>query len=239
MNIPTSRKQIYNFKSQTTLALYDIHCPYHDETILKETIKFSKSKYKIDTIYLGGDTIDFYPISSFDKIPTKTRLQEELNETKKLLKYLRKEFPKQKFIYHQGNHEFRLDRWMMKHPDIYGLDNMKLESLLGLNELKIKLLDVKQFSCLNNDTYLLHGDEVTRKKLEKPTHDCLYGHFHKTKNVISDVSFTGESYTSYGVGSLCRLDPDYLPYNDWNNGFAVITETEIHNYRFYNNNIVR
>ena len=43
---------------------------------------------------------------------------------------------------------------------------------------------------------------------------------------ISAYDMDGNVVTTYSIGALCGLAPDYLPYNKWNHGFATI-ETDL------------
>jgi len=44
---------------------------------------------------------------------------------------------------------------------------------------------------------------------------------HRTTENISKV-YDGDSIVTYSTGCLCELEPDYMPINEWNLGFAII-----------------
>ena len=58
------RKRTYTSK---TIFLSDIHIPYQDKKALSLAMDIIKdySLTSNDTIILGGDLVDYYPISSF------------------------------------------------------------------------------------------------------------------------------------------------------------------------------
>lgn len=225
--------------SKCSLILSDLHCPYQNDKVIKQVIKYSKLNYKIDTVILLGDIIDFISISDFDKRPVDALIiQQEIESTIKMLNFIRKEFPKQRIIYTIGNHERRLERMKMRKMELFGLEDLKLENLLKLKNNRIELLKDKQILNINGIN-LLHGDEIPRRKLNKPSANCIYGHFHKTKIDFSDNTIDGIKYESHGLGALCDMYPDYMPHNDWNLGFGIIYNTEIHNYRIKNGRIIR
>jgi hypothetical protein len=59
------------------LVLGDIHIPYHDITAIKAAINYGKA-VGIDCVYINGDLLDFYQLSSFEKDPRKRGFQGEL-----------------------------------------------------------------------------------------------------------------------------------------------------------------
>jgi hypothetical protein len=48
----------------------------------------------------------------------------------------------------------------------------------------------------------------------------------------------GNVVTTYSIGSLCGLSPEYLPYNKWNHGFATIETQPDGSYEFRNLKII-
>ena len=63
------------------------------------------------------------------------------------------------------------------------------------------------------------------------------GHFHRTtthveRNINNHVTVT------HSMGCLCHLSPEYLPYNNWNNGFATIEIESNGEYQFNNKKII-
>jgi hypothetical protein len=67
--------------------------------------------------------------------------------------------------------------------------------------------------------------------------NCAVGHHHQTsEHTEKDVN--GNVVTTFSIGSLCGLSPDYFPYNKWNHGFATIETEENGDYEFRNYRIV-
>ena len=73
------------------LGLYDIHVPYHSVDALTAAIQYGLDK-RADTIFLGGDFLDFYSLSKAEKDPRRRSFKEELKTALELLEILRREF---------------------------------------------------------------------------------------------------------------------------------------------------
>ena len=70
--------------TKRTIFLSDIHIPYQDIKALSLAMDIIKD-YKLtdnDTIILGGDLVDYYPISSFSPDLTNSNIDIELFETR-------------------------------------------------------------------------------------------------------------------------------------------------------------
>jgi hypothetical protein len=63
------------------------------------------------------------------------------------------------------------------------------------------------------------------------------GHHHQTSE-HTEKDLNGNIVTTWSIGSLCGLSPEYMPYNKWNHGFATI-ETDMNgDYDFRNLRII-
>lgn len=231
-NIPVGIKneiKILKIKSKTCLYLSDTHSPFHDEIAIQRTIQFIKKEYKkIDVVILGGDIIDFWKISKFTRIPSDITSKIEINTTKLLLEWIRNQFPKSDIYYIQGNHEYRLDVFRSKFPEFF-IDETSLSSILKLDSFNILLLKYKQPIQIEN-TMILHGNELPQKIFKNPIQNSILGHFHISENKYSLKRLDEQIFTSYYVGCLCQLQQEWLPFNSWKQGFAVIQDGEVFNY---------
>ena len=209
----------------TTIALGDLHCPFQSNKELGVAYKVIED-LQPDKIILMGDLVDFYAISSFSRNPIRVlQLQDELNAAKEILGII-DSLSNAEIVYLMGNHEDRLQRYLMLHPEIYNLDSLKLEYLLGLDELNIKIkTEVKE-----GDLIYTHGKYVSKhsaysvkRELEARAYQIsvLMGHTHRQ----GMFSITGYKNTvdGYEIGCLCK-DQEYMTNPDWQRGFAVITD---------------
>mgnify|MGYP006314844921 CR=1 FL=1 len=207
--------------------LADIHLPYHDLPVLKAAIKHLQ-KENIDVLLLNGDIFDFYKCSRYQQIPNKPSLKAELEMGRVFLRQLRQLFPTQKILFKDGNHENRLENYIINQaPALYGVESLTLSQLLEFNDLNIIHIKSHQLIQAGNLS-ILHGHEINaggvnlaRSIYMKVGCSALVAHNHKT----SEVRFKtvqGNWHEVYTIGCLCDLYPDYAIFNQMNNGFAVV-----------------
>lgn len=234
---------IINGKIKNVLILCDIHAPFHNKQALLSAIKWAKQNFKIDLIILNGDIIDFHKISDFIHNPEYPDCEREVEVTKMILQYIRKEFKKQRIIYVEGNHEVRLQRFVYKNSKAK-FAMKSLPEILGFKDLKIEFVNAKRilkFGKLN----IMHGHEIPvsgktpgRNTLLKTHANCLFGHLHRYDEYVEGTIDGPKG--GWSVGSLCDLTPEYWPHNNWVNGFAVVQKTDKDgNFQVFNKKIIK
>ena len=87
------------------IFISDVHAPYHDVKAVDAMLTSLKVE-KPELIVLGGDIVDFYKISRYDKSPfNHITLQNEIDETIALLKNIKRAAPKgARIVWLEGNH---------------------------------------------------------------------------------------------------------------------------------------
>ena len=206
------------------LGLGDGHIPHHCDKTLE--LAFEQGlKEKIDCIILGGDMLDWLNLSTFERI--NTSLQNEIDTLHAFLKSLRKIFPKQKVLWMDGNHDFRLERHKMRNPEISDLEALRLPNLLSLKDFDIDYFDnymtiqVGKLNVMHGHRLAGSGKMVARNKLMNAMNNILFFHHHTVQDYfIKDL--LGSIIGSYAVGCCCQLQPDYCVNNNWMNGFVII-----------------
>tara|TARA_B110000914_G_C15493532_1_gene461945 strand:+ start:652 stop:1668 length:1017 start_codon:yes stop_codon:yes gene_type:complete len=213
------------------LYLSDIHIPYHNIGALTCALQFGLDK-KADTIFLGGDFLDFYSLSSFEKDPRKRNFKEELETGKEVLSIIRAQFPKAKIYYLIGNHEERFERYMrVKAPELLDFDEFRIDKLLDFKTHRMELISGKRVTKAGK-LNLVHGHEFGRGGASSSVNPArgLYnraktsticGHHHQTSE-HNERDLNGNMITTWSSGCLCELSPDYMPINRWNHGMAFI-----------------
>lgn len=225
-------------------VLSDIHVPYHDEQALGIAIDKCKSE-KCNVLLLNGDAMDFYALSRWEKDPRKRDFIREIERGVELIRYLRSEFPKARIIYKLGNHDERLENYLIdKAPELLGLPCLQLSSLLEFDKCKIEEVRDSRPVILGK-LYAIHGHEY-RFSIANPVNaarglflraktSAVCGHFHRSAS-HSEGSLAGHIVTTFATGALCNLRYNYSPINDHNHGFAVVDVAkdgswEVQNYR--------
>lgn len=210
------------------LVIGDLHIPFHHIEGIKLAVRYAKEN-GCDGILLNGDMMDFHFASRFLRDPRYRNAVKEIEVGKVFLESLRKYFTDEKIYYKIGNHDQRLElRLIDTMPELHDLDELKLTNLLGLHDLGIDTiapLAITEFGKLN----ILHGHEFHRygihvayNNLLKSMDNIMFCHYHKTQEYIHTV-LKGDVLGSWSVGCLCGLRPEYLPLNNWNLGFAIVS----------------
>lgn len=241
-----------DFCAEATLLLFDIHIPHEDPVALKAAINYTKKQYDgvLQNIILGGDIMDCEALSKFDKNKGTLSFVEEVHRTRNFLDKLQETFPNTMITYVMGNHEERLEKYILKNaPDIAEL-GYGVEDVLELEKRDIQFVDNRKLKASENTFFkfgqftILHGHEMgicptvspAHRFLERAKGNVILGHIH-----APDEKFTtcidGSVLRCYSVGTLAKLNPLYRPFNGWGQGFAVIEHWNSHdivkNYRIF------
>jgi len=183
-----SRKPIVLDGALKVLILSDIHIPYHDEIAVNAALNHGKKK-KPDVIILNGDIGDFYGVSRHDKDPRRS-LADELDAIRQFLFHLRKQFPSARILYKIGNHEARMEMFLVKNaPVLLGVSDFELPVLLKFEELNIELVPSLTLIRLGN-LPIYHGHELPQG-MSSPVNPArgiwmrvqeslICGHWHRT-----------------------------------------------------------
>lgn len=227
------------------LILNDIHLPYHDIKALQLAIDFGK-KRNVNAVYLNGDTLDMYQASRFIKDRRLRDLHGELEMGRNFLTYLKEQL-NCPIYYKIGNHEERLENYLKQNaPELFGIPDFQLENLLRFGENGVNLVKSKQMTYAGK-LAILHGHEfghsvfspvnAARGLYMRTKESSAIGHHHQTSE-HSEKSLSGEVVTTWSIGCLCGLQPEYYPFNKWNHGFAYIEVDKNKDYNFDNIRII-
>lgn len=245
------QKSLVQVDGNKVLCLYDVHVPYHDVAALHCAINEGVRR-KCDTIFLGGDIIDAYEISRFEKSKFKRNWKEELQMTKQFFSFLRYKFRNARIYYIRGNHELRYEAYIKRNASaLEGLDEIEFSNLLDFEKfgiIEVNPSDTAQYKGLN----LCHGHEfggsvfspvnVARGLYMRAKTSAMCGHSHQTSE-HTEMDMNGKMTTCWSVGCLSELRPDYAKYAKYNHGFAIIEgrgkdKYHVTNYRIQNGEIM-
>lgn len=208
----------------------DIHIPYHDPLALSAC--FSEFKRRnIDGLYLNGDILDYEKISRFGSMPDGRYLKDEINSGRQFLQALRRMFPRIPIYFKSGNHEKRLETYIMqKAPELANAFGLDTPTQLGFQELGIIHIPeniVSQYGKL----WIAHGHElgmgggsinIARQVRLRVGVNIIVGHWHKhqedqSRNLADDV------HAAIALGCLCYLKPRYTgALNAWSQSAATV-----------------
>ena len=240
----TKPNRAYRLVNGKWLILSDIHIPYHNEEALEIALADGEAN-NIDHILLNGDTCDFYNCSSYQRDPEERDLANELTKTRQFLSHLRFRFPKARIVFKIGNHEDRWERYLYhKAPELIGVANFEMYYVLEFSKYGVELVKSMQKVKAGKHLTILHGHEVRNtgvypaRTLLQRTHVCsIAGHNHRT-STYSEKTADQKIIGSWTTGCLCDMQPDYMPINQWNHGFAILelngNDFTVHNKRILN-----
>lgn len=243
----------YNLPAQynNILWLSDIHAPNHHQEALELAINYGK-KHQINCIVLGGDVIDNFPFTRFDKKPDRGEAVKMFEITQQILMHIRITFPDAKIIWIEGNHDKWYEKWLAKNaPMVFNDEYYSLQQRLKLDELEIEYLNEKQVLKIDG-LHCLHGHTLikgvfspvnpARGVFLRSKASTIIGHCHQSSK-HTESNLKGQIISCFSTGCLCELNPDYDPHNTKHNlGFAHITRNagnfHVRNLEIYNNQIL-
>jgi len=213
--------------NNTSIVLSDVHLPFAQPVATQMVVEFIREQ-KPGRVHLLGDILDAASVSRFDKDPArKENLQDELDSVRDWLAKLRDAAPRAKIIYTEGNHEFRLRKYLMSDAKaLAGLRALTLGKLLDLDKLKIRW---QPYGWPYRIGHLLftHGQFVSRwsamsAKRHYERFGCcvIHGHTHRLGAFYHTDIF--DTFAAFENGCLSTLTPDYVTAPDWQNGFSVV-----------------
>lgn len=230
---PLSRGSRRQLKVERAIVISDLHIPFHDTRAIAVVLAIIED-LQPDHIFLGGDVVDFYALSRFDKDPRRAlMLQDELDQAVDVLSLIRDAAPEAKIVYVEGNHEVRLRAFLNgRAPELSGLRVLTLESLLRLDELAVEFVPMKGKTAYARfgGIKIGHFDRVNKQSaytakllMDDYACDLLQGHTHRLgthlrKTADEPMKMAGET------GCLCQLDPEYVESPNWHHGVTVITK---------------
>ena len=212
---------------ERTLIIPDIHAPYEDYRALHAIYKMAK-KEDFDKVKIMGDLVDFYQLSKFSKDPKRiTGLQQEIDVAQYHLDKLRK-VHKGDITLFEGNHEYRLKKYLMENPEMSSLKKINnIPSLLDLDEYGIKYKHHEMFHGI----LIKHGNLVRQQsaytakgEFDREGTSGISGHTHRLGSYY--VSNRGGAHAWFEMGHLCdEKAAEYMEGKvpNWQKGFGVMT----------------
>lgn len=218
-------------------VMSDIHVPYHDKRAVEVAIAHCQQVGATDFLVIDGDLLDAYQLSRWNKDPRKRNFPGELEMANALLDALQGVFDL--IVFKLGNHEVRFYNYIFMHaPELLGLPGTSWDEMLRLKERGIPLVEAEQeigvaYSGGRQNLTIVHGHEfyqggfapvnAARGLFLRAKCCAIQGHLHQT-STHAEGRLDGTPITTWGLGCLCDLRPQYAPmaFTKWNHGFATL-----------------
>lgn len=215
---------------KTLVALFDAHLDPQAQNHISFEIAM---RFTLDTkpniILLGGDWMEMGSLSAWDRrrryLMEGRRYDLEIAQGQKQLIRLRKVCPEARIIFFEGNHEYRLPRYLEEHSEMVGKLNIRAD--LGLNDMGIEWVPFNQVIKIGKLNFLhglFYNIYFARSTLQSIGESCLFGHSHKSQTYVQRLHNDKTPNIAQGVGCLCTIDPQWkrgMPTN-FVNSFAIV-----------------
>jgi predicted phosphodiesterase len=217
---------------KTALIIPDCHIPYQDDRAYQLMIDVAK-ELDPDEIVILGYFADFYAINSHGKAPDMHHLlEDEVFAVIEKLKELKKLFPHAKRVYIEGNHEYRLGRYITNRcPDLFGVVDVR--TILCLDTLGFHFVPYtphQKYNVLGSSLIARHeplagGKHVAQNTAEKAMSSVIFGHTHRIQEAQT-VAMDGQNYRGISSGWLGDQKSPVMQYvknhHQWALGFSVM-----------------
>lgn len=219
-------------------VLSDIQFPFHDGPALAAALDHVDA-FKADTVILNGDILDMYSISDFLKDPRKGWANLKLERD--LVHELQEEFNDgRQVIWLGGNHEARWRRrlWSSRESsEIRRLIDEQYQVPDDEGDLfrdifvkpwvtyypyhHVLSLAAGNLLITHGETVSKHAGQTARMHVERYGTSVIVGHTHRMG--AAPRTQMGVPYAGWENGCLCRLDPEYVQFPNWQQGFSTVT----------------
>lgn len=238
-----NKRAPYHLSPGLWLLLFDVHVPFHEPKAVEAAIKYGQDQ-GVNGVLFPGDLQDCASVS-FWASARKRDFDKELEIFIDFLDFIEHEFPDQEKVWLPGNHEYRLPRYYQsKAPELIGVPLQAFDTVLALEQRKIERLEYNQI-VMAGKLPILHGHEFRISTAVNPARGlflktkswAMCGHCHTTSE-HTDKNIQGTILTTWSVGCVCDLSPDYAPYGNWNWGFALVDVEKNGNFTVENHRIL-
>jgi Calcineurin-like phosphoesterase len=174
--------------SKIALVIPDTHRPFHHRRAYALAIKIAKKLPRLDELIILGDYADFYGVQMHGPrhpgiLPN---LKEEIDDVNVGLDELDKEFAGVKKFYLEGNHEFRLERFLVQHAlPLYGI--YTVSSLFKMESRKnwtwVPYHADQRHQVLGSSLWARHEPFAPNPRLsvQRALVSHIYGHVHRAE----------------------------------------------------------
>lgn len=181
----------------------DIHLPYTDFRALELALDLF-ADIGITDLILNGDVADFYCVNAYGPkhVEVQQTIETEIDSVNEFLDKVQKKLPKAKITFIYGNHEFRLERFIMDKCPIFW-NFLKLENHLRLEERGIDWVPYNERLQLGNSSLFVQHSPPSysqnaagtslKKKIDE---DHIWNCSHRT-DMYCMTGSSGKVYTSY------------------------------------------
>jgi hypothetical protein len=216
------------------VVVTDRHIPFDDPAAASILNQFL-GEFKPDLYVEGGDFLDCYQLSRFDRDPQRRmNFAKDITTGRSRLRGLEAILPETcRKVFLEGNHEDRFRKFTWdKVPELADLDGMSLAEQLHLQAhgwehipyadpvaaVGAPGLSVYGLLIMHGLMARKHSGATARAHFERFLCNGISGHSHRQGRYYHRA--WGGEYTWLEAGCMCQLEPPYMSSPDWQQGWA-------------------
>lgn len=218
--------------TRRVLLIPDTHRPFHDKRAYSLMIQVGLD-FQPDEVVILGDYADFYWANFYGKDPEieqEFSVQTEIDDVNQGIEQLNQLFPKAKKVFIEGNHEYRLARYLKaKAPELYKAVGLK--SVLYLTGWTVVPFGPTQlYRVGGSHLYARHqpyggGVHCAYQTLVKGGKSMVFGHSHRIQEYQS-VDALDVNHRAISLGWLGDKSHPVMQYvkdhHQWALGFGLV-----------------
>ncbi len=156
----------------TAIILSDLHSKFIDPFAFQVALDVIEMT-KPELVVLNGDVVDFPKVGRYTTMPgaTNLSLQDEIDFVRQfILPEIRKRAPDAILVWHIGNHEYRLIRYLADTaPDLHDLNCLRFDELFGVEEFDIEMVFGNNFLSARSPDFYAPRQKDRKSDVERRT----------------------------------------------------------------------
>lgn len=224
---------------QAVVCFPDCHVPFEDQAAYDIAFQITEhiyANYELKELVLLGDFIDVYGMSLHDKDPSMGDIailyDLEFSQANARLDQFDDAFPGVKKVYIEGNHEYRMKRFLNKFAGPLR-NRISIPGELGLYQRPswkfVPYSRHQKHQILNTALYARHEPICGAKpstQAERAGKSYICGHTHRTESGTTVSKIGKEEITYINAGCLVDIDNKVFDYcknqPEWTHSIVVI-----------------
>ena len=212
----------------------DFHRPFHDKRLVKLTLEIWQDILcPTDMIILNGDILDMYRLSAHGPAcpDVQENLEHEFQDGYEFVYDLRKRFPDNEILFIFGNHENRLDRFVMANaPGFWNI--LTTEKMLQLDRFNVDYLPYNSaWNVPNTNLFIQHSppsysvNGARTSLLKKFDQNYIWNCSHRVDMAVITAG-SGTEYEAYFNGCLVDIKSKVFSYakghQSWQHSWSIV-----------------
>lgn len=218
-----------NLSVKTGICVGDLHFCYQDDKAIEPVIRLARDMQP-DFFVINGDLLDMKDVASFDANPLKAiQIKTEFEAASDFLRQVSEYLPNTEKHYIFGNHEYRLDKYIWRYAKkLAGLSGLTIAEQLGTEKYGWKVhysetnesyMDMGSFLIGHFNKVSIHSAYTAKGLFDRYGRSLIQNHVHRGGEYYRTIG--GQVYKAVEGFCLCDLNPEYMLFPNWQQGFVI------------------